>query len=79
MLLCFQQLNSVAMSGGIYLYDKVKSKLFFFSFQKETGYPSFSVYSASYENRVRLVLKKLQYCSLKQWLKATVLSTLTNS
>lgn len=39
MLLRFLQLNSVVMSGGIYLYDKFKSKLFFFffSFQKETG------------------------------------------
>ncbi len=37
------QLNSMAMSGGIYLYDKVKSTLL------ETGYPSFSVSSASWE------------------------------
>lgn len=40
LLLSFLQLNSMAMSGGIYQYDEVKITLFF-SFTRETVYPYF--------------------------------------
>lgn len=64
MLWCLLQLNSMAMSGGIYLYDKVKN-IIFSHFKRKQAILPFQFLQV----RIWMELKKLQYCSLKQWLK----------